>query len=84
MTENSSRSNAFQRAAGLVKGGRQSTVNSLPSRCTEALVGADVLTRRYTGTGIMLCPDELVAFSHKQSGTAKVFRLCMTKGFFIF
>ncbi len=31
----------------------------------------------------MLCPDELVVLlNRKQSGNAKSFRLCMTKGFF--
>jgi hypothetical protein len=32
----------------------------------------------------MLCPVKLAVYFRKQSGTAKVFRLCMTKGFFYF
>lgn len=28
------------------------------------------MTQRYTGTGIILCPDKLAVFYRKQSGTA--------------
>jgi 2-isopropylmalate synthase len=44
-----------------VKGGRQRPVKLAPKPLRRKFVGADVPTRRYTGTGIMLCPVKLAA-----------------------
>ena len=61
MTENSNRAQLFREP---LFGERRQAMHG-EARSQAAVpkqVGIDVLTRRYTGTGIMLCPVELAAY----------------------